>query len=508
MKENTLIEFYTRVLASIGASCSEDGYIYVGRGVDKIMVIVDGKPLVLPTKEHINSLLDKNEQGEITVIKIPYNPLNENVVKGNTLSLMRTKILIERAIAHYIAAAGELLLTIASRPELQKKTNLEINKFLASTNAAKNPGITKLVDDKSVAIWGKIYENSLLSDKNMASVFLKKSGNYKNVKYNRLAVLGLPVYEMLKEATTETPVFNTRLRNKDLTVFKLIFDFLIEDKDENDTISVGSNDPESPAFISLFKLYIRVMTRIAGVIEMLRNVNQETADTAYVNLSVTEAELDELNMYKSELMLLPDEHDINRSSIAASAIKNIPVNDAIFNKNVGSLQTGIIPAQQTYQQQTPQYNVQQPVQAMQPMQLEATMTDDPVKRILMGNGIPVVPSMTKGQRPVNQYVNPNMPMGYQGQPQYNYQQPQQHMMPGQPMMPDALPMMPNNMNYGQPQMQYPQQQMPYQNQQYNYPAHPMVPNAMPYQQQMPYPGQPYNFQQQNGIMPGQPIVIR
>jgi len=441
----SLLEFYKEVVENLGLTTSEDGYIYAGSGNDKVMMTVDGKPLVLPTKEHLNTLLDKNEDGEIVVTKIPYNPLNENIVKGDTLSLKKTKLLVERRLGHAIAVAGELLLTLASNKELQKKTSMEINKFLSTISQAQNPGIKQLVDDKSIDNWINIYKKCLKSDKGMISIFLKKAGSYKGNKYNRLATLTSPVYDALLEADKDTPIFDVRLRNKDIVIFKLIFQYLLEDLDDNNTISIGSNDNESPAFVALFKLYITTAVKIDKVIKALSTINEETADSGKLHLTIPLSTLDNLGIYKGELLLLPNENDLNRSKVEKQREHHIPAlspND--YNKNVGHL---------------PQ--VKQQVSLDQPLPYQPQEEMDPIKKILYGNNVPVIPTMQRGQvtqqQPMygqQQYgMQQQLPMGInsgmvyqQLQPMMQYQQP----MYGQQQygMQQQLPMGINSMNQG------------------------------------------------------------
>lgn len=478
--ETPLINFYSKLLTSLGVTVDDEGYLFVGKDVNKVMVTVDGKPLVLPTRHHLSSLLDKNDKGEVSVVKVPYNPLNENVVRSISMSLMRTKVIAEGMINYYIAIAGELLLRMAESPALQKKTNLEINKFLASLNKANNPGIQKQVDEKSVVNWVKLFENSLNSDKPFTSIFLKKAKTHQNVKYIRTAVLGLPVYEMLKEATDKTPVFGMTLRNKELTVYKLIFEFLIEDITENDTVVIGSNDVESPASLSLLKLYTKVMKRLLLVIDMLRPVSKEVSDRADITLAITDEDLDTTGKFKSDLLGIPDEHEINRANIPsvspATALQNV-------NRDIGSL-----PAQQqVYPQQQQQYTQapQQSQQNLQPMRLEQPVSDDPVKRILARTGMPVAPVMVKGQAP---QMNTAYPAQVQMQPQMTMHQPMQ-----QPMQ---MPMRQQQYMYPQQQQMVMQPQMAQQ---------PMVMQQPMQPQMMPLPGQPI---MQQPMIPQQPMYAQ
>ena len=231
-----LIEFYRKVATSLGLIVSDDDFLQVKLGKSKTTLTADGKMMTLPTKYHIDSAVDIDDEGNPIISKIMYNPLNEDVIKRDSLSLTKTKDMVERRLALSFAAIGELLLTLASNTTLQKKTPMELNKFLMSLNSADNANIKSVVDPKSVDLWAKIYSKAYEVDpgKSFTKLYLKKGGTYQGVKYNRLAVCSLPIYEMLSTADRDTPIFDIKLRNKDIKVFKLIHEFVFDTMDENE----------------------------------------------------------------------------------------------------------------------------------------------------------------------------------------------------------------------------------------------------------------------------------
>jgi hypothetical protein len=366
-----MLDFYKKVLNSMGLPVDDDGYIYTSSADDKMMLTVNGKPLVLPTKEHLNTLLSTNESGDIELTKIPYNPLNENVIKGDSESLKRTKLIIEKKLGAALAVAGELLLTLASNTSLQKKTTMELNKFLGNINSAQNPGIKKLVDDASLDAWAKIYNNSITAPKGAFSIFLKKSGTYEGVKYNRLATAESVIYTDLLEAVKDVPLYGVKLRNKDITIFRLIFEFLLPDMDSKHTIHIGSNDNESPGFISLFKLFIKIATRTNEIIKSLSFVNESLANEGVLPITVSYDELDLLSKYKNDLLSIPSETDLTRSKVAAKATG--------LNVDHGKSYAGSV----TNTVYTPPKDAALPINMKNNPQIE----DDPIKRILYGNNV-------------------------------------------------------------------------------------------------------------------------
>jgi hypothetical protein len=462
-----LNEFYKKVLASLGLFVTEDNFIKTSGEPTGILVTEDGKPLVLPTHDHINTIFSKDDDGELIITKIPYNPLNENVIKGDTLSLKRTKTVAEVRLSYALLSAGALLLSLASNKELQKKTSIEINEFLASLNKAANPGIKKFVDDRSIELWQNMFAASLKSDKGFVTIFLKKSGVKDGVKYNRLATMACNLYDELLTVDNETPIYGVKLRNKDITIFKLMLEYLIPGI-ENGTISYGSNDSESPGFLSLFTLYKDTAAKIMSVIKQLDYVNKEYSDTGFIDITVTDQELNNLGVYKSELLTIPNEIDLTRQKAA----KKIPLADinSVMTRSVGHLPVVQQQDNTLYQQPVQQPVYQQPVQPTMYQPVQQQFDEDPIKKILYGNGsfggVPVQHVITKNE--MGQYnANPNMMVNNYQQPvnlgissmvnsqpnNYMYQQPQQPIYPQQmyqqPVYPQPMQMQPINPNgYG------------------------------------------------------------
>ena len=326
-----LIDFLKRVLTSIGLKYTEDGYVQIEADGSDSPVLLCGKSLVLPTQENINTMVGTGESGENEVLKLPFNPIYEDSVKGDTKCFQWLRIYMEKRISHTVAGLGELLLTMASDKSLQTKTTTAINKFLMSINDAKTPhnstGRNKLIDVKTVENWLKLYTSYALKPVGLVSITVKKSGKIDGVKYNRVATLISDLYDVLLEATADTPVNGVKLRNKDIAVFKLLIEFMLDGIKDNQSIYEASMDSEHPAFISLTKLYIKIMNKLMPMVKVLKNINPETGDSAYLEISITEDELDNLGIYKPFLLTLPEEFDlIGNSNKKANKLPSIDVN--------------------------------------------------------------------------------------------------------------------------------------------------------------------------------------
>ena len=206
-----LIDFYKSTLDSLGLIYDDEGYVYIPGTSKPTLVLLDELPLCLPTKEAIDTMLE-DTGGEIKILKVLYNPIDENVVKGDNRTLVKTKSVVEKRLAHSIMMLGLLLLKVANNTALQKKVHsLEINTFLASLADVKKQNMKEIVDQKTIDQWMEIYQRYLKNDNNVVDIYLKKSATYNGVKYNRLATFTNNIYNEVLGANG-VPVAGVKLR--------------------------------------------------------------------------------------------------------------------------------------------------------------------------------------------------------------------------------------------------------------------------------------------------------
>lgn len=386
----TLNDFYKQVLETLSIE-EKDGYLYLTNSEgDPIPWTDNGKQLVLPTKKHLANLLEEDEDGNVEIARIPYNPLNEDVVKGDSTSLRKTKLAVELVLGHKLALVGEMMLMVASNKSLQTKTGAEINKFLGMIVDAKSHNTKHIVDDKSISLWSTMYQEALKREAGMITIYLKKGGIKDGDRYNRLAVLNSPVYDELLKAEKGDTVYEVKLdRRKDLEVFRALLKYLLPDLNSNNCLEIGSNDNECPAFVALYRTFLTVMERINTLLKLLKKVIPD-AEEDIVELPITEDDLLSLNSYKQELVLIPNEVDLNRAKILPQS-RIGAMSSAAMNRSVGPLTGPTIraagePRRTAYPEEPVDYNAS----------LEEE-EDDPVNRIFSKLQTVVTPIDTRYQ---------------------------------------------------------------------------------------------------------------
>lgn len=403
----TLIDFYKNVISSLKNRVNDEGYIYVGEGKGTLALGQGGKMIALPTKENIATLLDEDEDGNISPTKILYNPLKESAIKGNAESLNKTKQWAERRLGFSLAAAGEMLLNLARSKEFQSKTSLDINMFLSRLQEASNANIKEIVDDNMIDKWCKVYGATLVPDNSFITLYVSKLGKVKGSKFFRSTILSCKTYETLLGIEKEGTCNGVKLRKKDVTVFKIVLEYLLEGIEEgNHTLSVGSNDTESPGFVSLLTMYHNMITKFNSVLEELKDVNEEVFDIGYVDLHYTLKDLENLSKFSKEVAALPDETDINRS-ISAMTQSSLPkMDNGLLNKTPNK---PMFPTVDVTDSPVTTVPIQQPVQTAQvtPVPQQPQVVAQPYvqpQQMHYANNVPYDAPMD----PRNAYaVNPN-----------------------------------------------------------------------------------------------------
>lgn len=432
---NKLLKLYQDIIESLDYHVTEEGVIK--SEVDGVPQLINGLPLVLPTKEHIDTLVAM-EDGAYNVTKILYNPFCEDAVKSDSKTLTVTKQIVDSQLLYLTYVVGSQLIAFASNEELHEQASLELSGFMSTLNPGKKHKTKQICDEGTEKIWTTLFKTTSTAGqgKSFIHIFLKKGGSVDGVKYNRLASARFPVYKELEGAHSKDKPYGLNFRNKDITVIRAIFEFIFKGLNTGRKYYYGSNDGSAPGFIALMTLYHNLMSRLLDMHKMLKFVDKDLYDAVQFELKFDPSVFDNLQAYAGELSMIPDDSDVARMQETGSTtpsqqterlgrpqVGNVEINQPNHNQNT-------MPQQQQHEQTRPQMSEDDEF-------LSQFLAG--VNRDTFNNGF--------GGMPMN------------GMPQ-SYQQP-----------------------YPQQQMAYPPQQMNYPPQQYNYNTPP--PGFNGYQQDIP-----------------------
>lgn len=270
------IEFLRDVVDSIGCFASpDDEVLYLvpsseSEYVSKPLVSKSGYPYLIPTNANIKKLMVLED--DKAVLKcLPFNPITEDDIRLKTecfsslVAQCRSRMMIE------FFETGILLINLIQNDKAVKKKDVKLERFLLSVNKVLTTKNTKPVDETTFKHWTNVIKNSTQEGIGIINCNVKRGGVYNGEEYNSLATIDFPIYKDIMDLDTEenNSIHGVKLRNKDIVLFKEIFQLLLPDLEDDNTYRKGSNHVDYPAFISFFSLYLKVMENFRKISSQL-----------------------------------------------------------------------------------------------------------------------------------------------------------------------------------------------------------------------------------------------
>lgn len=331
-----LANFYENTVKSLGLGV-EDGFIYLGE-IDnsKTFLTEAGVNIVIPTREHLSSLVDTEEN---EIVKIPFNPLYEDVIsKGESVSAKKIRVVVKNKLSYIVGNLSSLLLKLAVDEKESKKSKYELNKFLSSLSVAfEGSTIKDAVDATSVKNWEKIVLPSFTpGNTELIKVFTTKPAEIDGVTYTKVVTIHSPLLDLLSDEKTDktTSINGVKLRPKDITVFKLVIKFILNEFDKNNVVKIGSNDGRSPFFIAIMQLYIVLVTRTNKIAKLLSKVDPIISSETFTELYVKLEDLNDLSIYVGEVKAIPDERALKMMTKETDTFSIAEMNKRNASRNI------------------------------------------------------------------------------------------------------------------------------------------------------------------------------
>lgn len=436
-----IIELYKEILAAGYLYADKEGMISARIKGSTMPFLIDGKRLVLPTKEHL-----KNSDWSNRVV---FHPLSENILRGESKVLERFRNNINMRLNYVLGMLADQLFKLVVNVGGHKHLSPDQSVILSDVKNA---------DEKAYTAFGNLIEDMGLTNKSkcIVHIYLKKGGVVDGKKYNRAAIVTFPLYEELLK--NQKQVFGVTIASaKHREAIKQLLEFILPGIEKPHYFDRGSESQIAPYLDCLMQGVLGIASRINNVIDEYGQFLDSTDDLRYTDGWVEVFE--NLEQLKAE-------------------IRSIPMQAG----NEGSIGDTATPAPAA----TATTAVQQPVAAQPALQMPTAIpVPPPIQPSAPGYyGAPapapqstggVVKSSSGGiDFAATMHGNPQQManMGNPGYPQY-----------GQP----ALPPGPIAARMGPPRWdrpdQYPQQQ---------YQQYPQYPQQYPQQLQQPqYPQQQY-----------------
>ncbi|MDD2879639.1 MAG: hypothetical protein PHQ58_04315 [Rhodoferax sp.] len=436
-----IIELYKEILAAGYLFADKEGMISAKVKGSTMPFLIDGKRLVLPTKEHL-----KNGDWSNRVV---FHPLSENILRGESKVLERFRNNINMRLNYVLSMVADQLFKLVVNVGGHKHLSPDQSVILSSVKNA---------DEKAYTAFGNLVEDMGLTNKTkcIVHIYLKKGGVVDGKKYNRAAIVTFPLYEELLK--NQKQVFGVTIASaKHRESIKQLLEYILPGIEKPHYFDRGSESQIAPYLDCLMQGVLGIASRINNIIDEYGQFMDSTDDLRYTDGWVEVFE--NLEQLKAEIRSIPMQAG-NEGSVGDPAV---PAQAAVHAAPATA------PVAQAGLQMPQSIPLPPPVQQAPPAYYNAPMPQAP-----QGGGVVKSPSggidFAASIRSNPQSVANT---AYSGYAQYGHPPPppgpiSARMGPPRWDRPDQYPQ--QQQNYQQyPQQSYPQQQQYPQNYPQNYP---------------------------------------
>lgn len=269
---------YKAILEAIGLKVNENGEIVMMLGDVETSSCIDNKQLVLPTQE----LLRKGIGDEY----IAFHPISENIVRGESEVIKKLKTHVIFRISEIVINLMQDLIGAAADKDYHKKLSPSQTEILTLAPNA---------DSKTVAVFEKIFDSStIVGEKKIFSLYIKRGGEWKGNKYNRVAKAHFSITDEFDNGSLE--IFGIKMKKADKEAFKKLFEYIVPKCESHEEYVYGSNSKTAPNFHCLLKLFCKV---VANTNKIVNKYKKHLSDPEHLLVDISwEKELEDLSVYK------------------------------------------------------------------------------------------------------------------------------------------------------------------------------------------------------------------
>lgn len=410
-----IISVYDSILRYSGLESDSKGFINARIGDRKEPTSIDGKQLVLPTREQLSSFNPEE--------KMVFHPLSENILRGESQVLMKLKHAINVKLNYSIGILAKSLLNVVASPSFHAKLTPDQSDILVAIKEADEKSVVNLVNMMVSGVKNK-------PDKLFTNIYLKRGGTIDGKRYSRVGIVSFPFYDDLVNDRIE------KIRVKDKETYRQLFEYIFPDIGKPEAYNYGTQTQVAPFLDALMRTSLAISSKINDLVLLFENFIDEP--------DVIKFDSDWIEYFNDLDALVPD-------------IRRIPIqqgNDGSISitEQQEETQRVVQPQQPTVYQPQPQQQApvyQQPQPVMNQFVQQQPMAQQPQQVSQRGNGrtldwkslaasSPAIAYSTAPNPLSNQLMQQNMQqnmMGY-GHPQGMMPSPMMNQMPqhGQQVM--------------------------------------------------------------------------
>uniref|UniRef100_A0AAU7PF34 Uncharacterized protein n=1 Tax=Burkholderia phage vB_BgluM-SURPRISE13 TaxID=3159457 RepID=A0AAU7PF34_9VIRU len=239
-----IIDYY-KILLELGwMVADEDGNVSVKLGDQLMPATINGKRVILPTREQMKNKNWDNRVG--------FHPLREAFNLGISDMVASLRDQFVQRLNTSIAYLMKELIAIAYDQDNQKNLSTEQAQVL---NALSKCDATLVKDFESLQKNTKSRNNADM----FINIFIRRGGIVKGVTYGRAGLVTFPIYEALKNPDKE-PVNGVKLSNKNREMLIKLYEFIFPElQADSEFFNVGVNSRSAPFIESLVRVTLNVV---------------------------------------------------------------------------------------------------------------------------------------------------------------------------------------------------------------------------------------------------------
>ncbi len=249
-----LINLYKSILRYVKLEADENGFVYNGyksvKNPDqKDPTTIGGARLVLPYPENLKNYIPGK-----TII---FHPLYENILRGESDVLVAFRSALNVRLNYTIAIVAKSILSICANPELLNKIDPDQASALYRIGVVDDTCLNNFITLINYCIKKK-------PEGFFISLILRKGITLDGKRYSRAGIVKFPImYELNKE---ENP-YGLKLRQKDIEIYKNVFEFILPELNIQDRYSFGSDSGVAPSIEAIMKSSMKVASRLNDILE-------------------------------------------------------------------------------------------------------------------------------------------------------------------------------------------------------------------------------------------------
>lgn len=258
IKENMkIIQLYKDILSVASLQADEDGMVSAVAGGSSSPFMVDGKRLVLPTREHLSN--------PDWASRVVFHPLSENNLRGESKVMEKFRNAINKRLNYVIGLLAQELLALTVDIDAHKRLNPDQQALLTALLGADEK--SKTLEQLQALLKAMGLGNN---ERSIVHIFLKRGGIVRGKKFNRACIVSFPLYEELGKEDAKQ-VYGVTVSKKNKLLLRKLLEFILPGIEKPSHFDAGSESDIAPFLDCLMHGVLKIAGCINQVVDDYEN---------------------------------------------------------------------------------------------------------------------------------------------------------------------------------------------------------------------------------------------